>query len=762
MADEWLVSEWDNLADPAAQYPSLPKALTLRGSSALRLGKRYTGDDLLKPISLKAARLEFGAKTAEGTGTLAQPPKKEATQAGFAPPATEQGSSKKKRARQVVSTSAGEPAQASATARKPGRGQDDSAAQAAPDRQPVSAAKEQADSAAQAAPDRQPGSTAKKQARKARRAGDGEVVAPLGMGQPQGSKLIQPQDSKHNQPQTPKLTQPPDKHPQDAQLISSFNKRARKSEPAQPSAERLGGDSDLPLRPTKLSSEAELGRPAQKHTQDSERERPAKKHTQDSDRERPAKKHTQDSERERPATKHTQDSESERPAKKHTQNPDLEHAAKNHTHDCHLTQPPAKHEQKPKPLPPSTTHAQPVKPLKQTNSSIRTQSSQLKRPLVSAPQDSQHATSSGTAAPAKRHRPKLTTKDPSDLDEVLTRTSTSSENTPASVARPAGADSAPAPVIRAAAGQQRANGSSHVGNRTQAKELPGVAGYEKGAGAAADGKRGKGEDRAVSAVVGPGWLRGSHVAPRGRAAPAVEVEGKQKRQRPSLLESMRQRLEGGHFRSLNEQLYRCTGAEAFSLMHSRPELFSAYHVGFHAATRTWPQRPVDLAVTWLRDSLPQHAVVADFGCGEAELAASVRQRVHSLDLVAANPSVTACDMAHTPLASGSVDAAVFSLALMGTDYGAFLREAARVLRPRGWLWIAEVRSRFRSDDGEREDFTPFLRCLKHLGFKLLEQDDQRNAMFAVLVLRKRKDAPSPDKLPAIQWPELRPCTYKKR
>jgi ribosomal RNA-processing protein 8 len=47
-------------------------------------------------------------------------------------------------------------------------------------------------------------------------------------------------------------------------------------------------------------------------------------------------------------------------------------------------------------------------------------------------------------------------------------------------------------------------------------------------------------------------------------------------------------------------------------------------------------------------------------------------------------------MADTPLGSGSCDAAVFSLALMGLDYGAFLVEAARVLKQNGWLWIAEV------------------------------------------------------------------------
>lgn len=73
-------------------------------------------------------------------------------------------------------------------------------------------------------------------------------------------------------------------------------------------------------------------------------------------------------------------------------------------------------------------------------------------------------------------------------------------------------------------------------------------------------------------------------------------------------------------------------------------------------------------------------MVADFGCGEAELAQSVRQKVHSFDLVAANDLVTACDMAHVPLANASVDVAVFCLSLMGTNLQDYISEANRVLK----------------------------------------------------------------------------------
>ena len=60
-------------------------------------------------------------------------------------------------------------------------------------------------------------------------------------------------------------------------------------------------------------------------------------------------------------------------------------------------------------------------------------------------------------------------------------------------------------------------------------------------------------------------------------------------------------------------------------MAARPELFDAYHEGFAAQTRGWPVQPVDAAIAFVTARLPPAAVVADFGCGDARLAASVRQ-----------------------------------------------------------------------------------------------------------------------------------------
>lgn len=70
--------------------------------------------------------------------------------------------------------------------------------------------------------------------------------------------------------------------------------------------------------------------------------------------------------------------------------------------------------------------------------------------------------------------------------------------------------------------------------------------------------------------------------------------------------------------------------------------------GFREQTQHWPTQPVDLAIAWLKKKSPAW-VAADFGCGDAQLAAAVPQTVHSFDLVAAAPGVTACNMANIPL-----------------------------------------------------------------------------------------------------------------
>lgn len=165
-----------------------------------------------------------------------------------------------------------------------------------------------------------------------------------------------------------------------------------------------------------------------------------------------------------------------------------------------------------------------------------------------------------------------------------------------------------------------------------------------------------------------------------------------------------------------------------------------------------------MAVSWLK-SQPASLIVADLGCGDAALSARVAQKVYNFDLVASVPNVAACNMAKLPLEEASVDVAVFCLSLMGTDYGSFLREAARILRPNGFLWISEVQSRFIDEHGASV-LDDFIAGVEGLGFALRHRDT-KNSHFLILRFQQtgEMEFTSSSK---YKWPMLRACQYKKR
>ncbi|XP_068303300.1 ribosomal RNA-processing protein 8 isoform X2 [Pyrus communis] len=225
----------------------------------------------------------------------------------------------------------------------------------------------------------------------------------------------------------------------------------------------------------------------------------------------------------------------------------------------------------------------------------------------------------------------------------------------------------------------------------------------------------------------------------------------------SFLDKMKAKLSGGHFRMINEKLYTCTGKEALEYFNDDPTLFDTYHTGYQEQMSHWPELPVDIIIKWLKEHSPS-LVVADFGCGDARLAKNVKNKVFSFDLISNDPSVISCDMANTPLGSTSVDVAVFCLSLMGTNFPNYLNEAHRILKPRGWLLIAEVKSRFDSTTGGADPKT-FTKAVCDLGFTSVSKDFS-NKMFMLFYFKKKEEQDSKKK--DIEWPELKPCLYKRR
>eukprot|EP00339_Tiarina_fusa_P023240 CAMPEP_0117069268 /NCGR_PEP_ID=MMETSP0472-20121206/48575_1 /TAXON_ID=693140 ORGANISM="Tiarina fusus, Strain LIS" /NCGR_SAMPLE_ID=MMETSP0472 /ASSEMBLY_ACC=CAM_ASM_000603 /LENGTH=369 /DNA_ID=CAMNT_0004791721 /DNA_START=145 /DNA_END=1254 /DNA_ORIENTATION=+ len=261
----------------------------------------------------------------------------------------------------------------------------------------------------------------------------------------------------------------------------------------------------------------------------------------------------------------------------------------------------------------------------------------------------------------------------------------------------------------------------------------------------------------------------------------------------TLQDAFKARLSGSRFRILNEELYTTTSKESFDRFSSNPELFEQYHEGFRHQVESWPVNPVDVIVRWLisnskKQQQQQKCVVADFGCGDAQLAKDLLSKssssgkkgksnftIHSFDLVSQNDLITACDMSNVPLPNRSVDVAVFCLSLMGTNLADFIREAHRVLKDDGKVKIAEVRSRIEykhsqkskqkkqaSDNGasnkEKSAGTldEFVEVLSQLGFECVKKD-LSNKMFLVLELKKSGKAPNKK----LEF-SAKPCIYKRR
>lgn len=194
--------------------------------------------------------------------------------------------------------------------------------------------------------------------------------------------------------------------------------------------------------------------------------------------------------------------------------------------------------------------------------------------------------------------------------------------------------------------------------------------------------------------------------------------------------SMRQKLISARFRHLNEALYTKPSRHSLELFQQNPEMFHEYHEGFRRQVEVWPENPVNGYVVDItqrgrqrRDKrglprtessgevtstqlspLPRtdgRCTIADLGCGDAGLATQLQKdlkklnlKIHSFDLQSPSHHVTKADIANLPLEDGSVDIAIFCLALMGTNWIDFIEEAFRILRWKGELWVAEIKSRF--------------------------------------------------------------------
>uniref|UniRef100_A0A060TD75 Ribosomal RNA-processing protein 8 n=1 Tax=Blastobotrys adeninivorans TaxID=409370 RepID=A0A060TD75_BLAAD len=291
----------------------------------------------------------------------------------------------------------------------------------------------------------------------------------------------------------------------------------------------------------------------------------------------------------------------------------------------------------------------------------------------------------------------------------------------------------------------------------------------------------------------------ANIEPVSTQSPVEKKDEKRIKLTP-MQQKMQQKLMGSRFRWINEQLYTLPSEKALDLIKQHPSMFEEYHSGFRHQVQSWPQNPIDTFVDVFKQRLDKpiaapgglpgdkdgQIIVADMGCGEAQLSLHLQKVkghgrtkkakfvVHSFDLKKANDRITVADIKNVPLEDESAHVVVFCLALMGTNFLDFIREGLRILKPRGEIWIAEIKSRF-----VEQDFQKFVNVLKTLGL-LHKTTDDSNKMFVRFeffkppkeVVKEMQDKKKQrlkfieqeteqEEGPEGKW-LLKPCIYKRR
>ncbi len=200
----------------------------------------------------------------------------------------------------------------------------------------------------------------------------------------------------------------------------------------------------------------------------------------------------------------------------------------------------------------------------------------------------------------------------------------------------------------------------------------------------------------------------------------------------SLLESTKDRLARfGDFSRINAEWNRAKSISTNKKITDNPELWFHYHQLFEEKKSTWELTPTTEIIKYFksRDGL----TIGDFGCGKALLQKELSDKhtIYSFDHYAYNKNVIACDFSKTPLDNNSLDVVVFSLSLMGNNLHEYIKEAHRVLKMDGKLFIYESTSRF-------NDINRFQRELLQFGFDFINIKNQWKFIFIRAEKNKEK------------------------
>ena len=145
----------------------------------------------------------------------------------------------------------------------------------------------------------------------------------------------------------------------------------------------------------------------------------------------------------------------------------------------------------------------------------------------------------------------------------------------------------------------------------------------------------------------------------------------------------------GDFSQMNQTINSSKSSTIHKRFNETPEEWYQYHTLYSQARKEWLEIPYKVIAEYIK--VRPDWIVGDFGCGEALLAKELPNKVFSFDHIAINPSVIVSDLSKLNQPDKSLDVGVFSY-LMSTNWQDYLKEAQRVIKPGGFLYIAEPKT----------------------------------------------------------------------
>lgn len=165
---------------------------------------------------------------------------------------------------------------------------------------------------------------------------------------------------------------------------------------------------------------------------------------------------------------------------------------------------------------------------------------------------------------------------------------------------------------------------------------------------------------------------------------------------PTYIKRMRNEL--GEISQMHKEWTTRRSENVNKIFQDNPEKWFYYHTLRREKIKSWPEDPL-LTIAARLKTRPDW-VVADFGCGENRLKTEITNKIHAFDHVAIDESVIACDVSNVPLDDASVDVVVCCLSLWGPNWEDQIKEANRILKPFGRIFIAEKSSRWIDKENE--------------------------------------------------------------